>query len=1141
MSAASVTTIFTGLIFITLLLFIVMCTPCTASAKEVLTMVARVANKPLHISAPAGTDNEEMVDATVQLLGGDNFRILHRQRSRRNSHGIVVNVDGNRITWTWPHIAVGDVDISPKGDWVPVLGAQQEGVQSNYIQIHQFCELANKGESNVIKSRYGNVQLQYWMESKKYCPSSQLSPLAQSFTPAASRQGNTKLSPSAVPFTPAVVCPRATKSEGGMITDPPQTIMEPSTPQQSSVRTSKEGGEEEGILSATPKERLHEQINKDAALFKKVGWKEIVNIKRSRKDFASLDNVNHPAQSYLKCLKNQGAPVHFSTAPWSREKIDHALTRGAHKSCMGFLNFLHEEFEDMINKGQWLILPASAVKDLPGLRISPPGVVPQRGRRPRWIVDYSFWGVNDETLPLAALESMQFGNALDRILREILMADPTYGPIELMKVDLSDGFYRVDLNVGDVPKLGVVFPTEPGEEQLVAFPLVLPMGWTNSPAHFSAATETVADMANDRLLHETSPPPHPLDDLAEEVPADDPTRPSPPSESVPASTSSEAQNDNAANQQAEVAVPVPLTPDPSLPSRSGPVSYVDVFVDDIIALAQKNGNKQNRRRVRRIVLRAIDDVFRPLDEDDNPFRREPVSLKKLKQGDCSWSTIKVVLGWIIDTATMTIQLPPHRVERLAEILASIPKSQKRTSVRKWHKVLGELRSMSIALPGSRNLFSQMQHALTNKLKGRVALNKGVHQALDDFRWLFNSIAERPTRIAELVPLLSSAEGHHDASGIGAGGIWFPSEHLVPRDGYDNRPVWWRIKWPQYIIDRLVTSENPHGTISNSDLELAGGLLHLEALAQTFDIRERTILSKTDNLNTLFWQRKGSATTEKVPAHLLRLFGIHQRFHRYVPRHDYIPGESNPIADALSRDFEMSWRELFESLNSYLPNGTSVDWASNPSALTPVIRVDPTPPLTSCLRSPTNPHPSSHRVRFNPKLVTSIQTRPRTPRAEVSRHYYTTADIRKFKQDHKRATLQSDAPSSSSTNVDTDTDLPQVWTPSPEVFSAITNALLKKRQPPEALLVMPPQPREEPNRLPRAAAQQQLDWPSAPYSKPSKTKYGPYRKSSNEFIPSNLTPTSITSGLDRLKVPYGTIRRRPPVWGPRSSTSNPWSS
>ena len=83
---------------------------------------------------------------------------------------------------------------------------------------------------------------------------------------------------------------------------------------------------------------------------------------------------------------------------------------------MGHLDFLYEEFEDMINKGQWLILPASTVKDWPGLRYSPPGVVPQRGRRPRWIVDYSFWGINDETLPLAALDSMQFGLALDRIL-----------------------------------------------------------------------------------------------------------------------------------------------------------------------------------------------------------------------------------------------------------------------------------------------------------------------------------------------------------------------------------------------------------------------------------------------------------------------------------------------------------------------------------------------------------------------------------------------------------------------------------------------------------------------------------------------------------------------------------------------------
>ena len=93
--------------------------------------------------------------------------------------------------------------------------------------------------------------------------------------------------------------------------------------------------------------------------------------------------------------------------------------------------------------------------------------------------------------------------------------------------------------------------------------------------------------------------------------------------------------------------------------------------------------------------------------------------------------------------------------------------------------------MVLALPGARSLFSHMQDVMASKVGARVALRKGVHQALEDFRWLLWDITSRPTRIAELVPMLSSAEGHHDASGEGAGGVWFPADHLAPPRGHDR--------------------------------------------------------------------------------------------------------------------------------------------------------------------------------------------------------------------------------------------------------------------------------------------------------------------------------------------------------------------
>ena len=47
---------------------------------------------------------------------------------------------------------------------------------------------------------------------------------------------------------------------------------------------------------------------------------------------------------------------------------------------------------DMVEQQFWFVLPYELVADLPQLHISPMGVVPQRERRDRPIVDFSFSG-----------------------------------------------------------------------------------------------------------------------------------------------------------------------------------------------------------------------------------------------------------------------------------------------------------------------------------------------------------------------------------------------------------------------------------------------------------------------------------------------------------------------------------------------------------------------------------------------------------------------------------------------------------------------------------------------------------------------------------------------------------------------------
>lgn len=218
------------------------------------------------------------------------------------------------------------------------------------------------------------------------------------------------------------------------------------------------------LLSDTHVANLGTYIARDVGLLQELGWERFIRTRRGKSDLnEAVGAIRHPARSHLRHLRRRGARVPMATAPWSPERRASTLAQGPHKSAFEHAEFLGDELVEFILKGQWIVLPYSVVKTLPRriirqLRISPMGVVPQRDRRPRVIVDYSFFGVNQETTKLAPREAMQFGKALERILFKIVASDPAHGPVHLLKIDIADGFYRIWLNEDDIPTLAVLLP-----------------------------------------------------------------------------------------------------------------------------------------------------------------------------------------------------------------------------------------------------------------------------------------------------------------------------------------------------------------------------------------------------------------------------------------------------------------------------------------------------------------------------------------------------------------------------------------------------------------------------------------------------------------------------------------------------------
>ena len=107
---------------------------------------------------------------------------------------------------------------------------------------------------------------------------------------------------------------------------------------------------------------LERCVKCDTQIVEDLGWEAFIRRHQPCSNFADLAKVTHTALPVLKQYRDRGVPVRLSTEPWTAERLEAALARGAHPSCDKATGFLRKEFVDMINKGQFVVLPAEVAK-----------------------------------------------------------------------------------------------------------------------------------------------------------------------------------------------------------------------------------------------------------------------------------------------------------------------------------------------------------------------------------------------------------------------------------------------------------------------------------------------------------------------------------------------------------------------------------------------------------------------------------------------------------------------------------------------------------------------------------------------------------------------------------------------------------
>ena len=312
------------------------------------------------------------------------------------------------------------------------------------------------------------------------------------------------------------------------------------------------------------------------------------------------------------------------------------------------------------------------------------------------------------------------------------------------------------------------------------------------------------------------------------------------------------------------------------------------------------------------MMYGIHDVFLPDDDVDN----DPISRKKLNKGEAVWANVKEILGMTFDGTEKTIWLAADKRDALIRTLHTWIRMAKRGGgvlFEEFRSVMAKTQHAFITIPAGKGLLSPFYSLLAIR-PPLVFLHKNqpLFNAVIDCRTFLHETVSSPTKCKNLVPGWPDFVGITDASGHGAGGVIVGENKAVP-------PTVFRVQWPPDITAAIVSDDNPTGTITNSDLEMAGLLLLWLVMEDVCPaLTNAHIALFSDNSPTVHWVQRLAAKHSRVAMQLVRALALCLQISRVSPLTPlHIAGVYNAMTDIPSRSFGSEPKWLYKTNHDLL--------------------------------------------------------------------------------------------------------------------------------------------------------------------------------------------------------------------------------